>query len=315
MLDSLNELYSFPSAIIDNNGNILIATAWQDVCIKFHRVHPRSEKECKLSDQYISAHLHEANPAVFYRCPHGLFDCATPIVIGGKHLGNFFTGQIFLEKPDIEYFRKQASHYGFDELSYLEAVEKVPVRTQEQLDKFLTVVRSMVKVLVTIGSEKLKEIKNRETIRENEERFKNLFESAPDAIFLADIETGIIVDANYAASKLLGKPVAEIIGMHHLQLHPQRIEHHTRETFHNHAKGEKEIGEIPSIENIVIRSDGTEIPVEIVASTITIDGKHIIQGIFRDITRQKKAENNLRIQHDISIMLGQTSDLSQALNR
>ena len=30
--DRLNEIYSFPSAIIDNDGNILTATAWQDVC-------------------------------------------------------------------------------------------------------------------------------------------------------------------------------------------------------------------------------------------------------------------------------------------
>ena len=35
--DRLNKIYSFPSSIIDNDGNILTATAWQDVCTKFHR--------------------------------------------------------------------------------------------------------------------------------------------------------------------------------------------------------------------------------------------------------------------------------------
>jgi len=315
MLDSLNELYPFPSAIIDNNGNILIANAWQDICTKFHCVHLRSEKECIFDDKYISDHLHEANPTLIYHCSHGIVDFVTPIIIDGMHLGNFFTGQIFLEKPDLEFCRKQASLFGFEEFAYMEAVEKVPVRTQEQLDKYLMVIRIMVEILVSIGSEKLKKIETQKTIQENEERVKNLFDRAPDAIFLADTETGIILDANYAASKLLGKPAAEVIGKHHLQLHPERSEKYTRKTFHDHAEGLEEIGEIPSIENIVVRPDGTEIPVEILASTITIDGKRIMQGFFRDITRRKKLENNLRIQHDISIILGQTSDLNLALNR
>ena len=39
LLDSLDELHSMPSAIIDREGNILTATAWQDICTKFHCVH------------------------------------------------------------------------------------------------------------------------------------------------------------------------------------------------------------------------------------------------------------------------------------
>ena len=123
--DKLNEIYSFPSAIIDLEGNILMASDWQDICTKFHRLHPQAEKECIKSDLYITEHLHEANPAVSYKCPHGLVDNAIPIIIGGKHLANFFTGQFFLEKPDLEFFRRQAKKYGFDESSYLHAVSRV----------------------------------------------------------------------------------------------------------------------------------------------------------------------------------------------
>ena len=89
--DRLNSIYSFPSSIIDNEGNILTATAWQDICTRFHRRHRECEKECIKSDRYILEHLSEANPAVSYRCPHGLIDNATPIMVEGKHLGNFFT--------------------------------------------------------------------------------------------------------------------------------------------------------------------------------------------------------------------------------
>jgi ligand-binding sensor protein len=101
--DRLNEIYSFPSAIIDNNGNILTATAWQDICAQFHRKNKDSEQHYIQSDQYILSHIHEANPAVSYRCPHGMVDNATPIIIDGIHYGNFFTGQFFLEEPDMNF--------------------------------------------------------------------------------------------------------------------------------------------------------------------------------------------------------------------
>ena len=110
--DRLNEIYSFPSAIIDNDGNILTATAWQEICTQFHRKHPDCECECRLSDKYILNQLHEAKPYVSYVCPHGLVDNATPIVIDGVHYGNFFTGQFFLEKPDMDFFPAQAKSMG-----------------------------------------------------------------------------------------------------------------------------------------------------------------------------------------------------------
>ncbi len=135
--DRLNEIYSFPSAIVDNEGHVLTATAWQAVCTQFHRKNQDCERDCLHSDQYILSHLHEANPAVSYRCPRGLVDNATPIIIDGVHYGNFFTGQFFLEAPDMEFFRLQARQFGFDEAAYLEAVNQVPIWTKDQLNSYL----------------------------------------------------------------------------------------------------------------------------------------------------------------------------------
>jgi ligand-binding sensor protein len=92
----LNEIYCFPSAIIDNEGNILTATGWQEICTEFHRKNTYSEALCINSDKYIKDHIQDANPNVTYRCPHGLVDNATPILIDGVHYASFFTGQFFL---------------------------------------------------------------------------------------------------------------------------------------------------------------------------------------------------------------------------
>lgn len=164
--DKLNEIYAFPSAIIDLEGNILMASDWQDICTKFHRMNPECEKECIKSDQYISDHLHEANPAVSYTCPHGLVDNAIPIIIGGRHLANFFTGQFFLEKPDLEFFKRQAKKFGFDEESYLEAVLKVPVWEIDRLDKYISAIKAFTEILAEIGYKQLQELEARKAYEE-----------------------------------------------------------------------------------------------------------------------------------------------------
>lgn len=305
--ETLNEIYAFPSAIIDNEGKILTAVGWQDVCTKFHRVNKQSELECIKSDKYISDHLHEANPVVSYKCPHGMVDNAIPIIIEGIHYANFFTGQLFLEKPDLEFFKKQAKQYGFDEKTYLEAVERVPVWTKDKLDKYLVFIKQFVETLGQIGYKRLKEIETRNIIEQNEKdliaknkiieesekKFKDFFDKAADAIFIGEINSGIILDANQAASRLMQMPHDKIVGLHQSQLHPPQSLSHTKETFKQHIQDIIQRDSPIPVENTIIRSDGTEVPVEVLPSKVVFDGKQSIMGTFRDITKRKQTEQNL----------------------
>jgi PAS domain-containing protein len=50
-----------------------------------------------------------------------------------------------------------------------------------------------------------------------------VFAAVRDAIFLADINTGMIVDANPAAEALSGRTLAELQLLHHTQLHPPKV--------------------------------------------------------------------------------------------
>ncbi len=165
LLERLEAIYSFPTAILDKDAKILIAIAWQDICTKFHRINPETEKGCIKSDKYISDHLLEANPAVCYKCANGLIDCAFPIIIDGKHLGNFFIGQFFLEKPDLNYFRNQAKLFGFDERAYLEAVEKTPIWTKEKQNRYIDFIKEFIELIANIGLKRLKEIEAKNELK------------------------------------------------------------------------------------------------------------------------------------------------------
>jgi len=131
-------------------------------------------------------------------------------------------------------------------------------------------------------------------LNENRRRYQVLFENAPDAILLADIESSRIVDANPAACLLLRRQKAEVVGLHQSQLHPPTMIENSKRLFHDHLRQIGQGGNAPPVEHLLLRSDGMHIPVEIAAQIVTIQGKSVLQGIFRDITERKKAEDELR---------------------
>lgn len=165
MLSSLNEINYFPSAIIDNEGNTLTAKAWQDTCKKIHCVHSQSEGGCINSDFIFTDQLQGTNTTFINRCLCGIVNCATPIIIDGENLGSFLTGQIFPDKPNIEFFKQLAGSYGLDEVSCLRAVENVPVWTQEQLDKHIAINRTLTEILVAVVYKNLKELEERKKLQ------------------------------------------------------------------------------------------------------------------------------------------------------
>jgi PAS domain S-box-containing protein len=136
-------------------------------------------------------------------------------------------------------------------------------------------------------SEKLEMI---EAIKDSEERFRVLFDNAPDAIFLADPDTGYIIDVNSAAENMMKMPKEDIVGLHQSELHPKEREDHSTESFHSHAESKSE--NLP-VENSVCLPDGSEVPVEVLGHTMEIQGKPVIMGIFRNITERKEAEERI----------------------
>jgi PAS domain S-box-containing protein len=131
-------------------------------------------------------------------------------------------------------------------------------------------------------------------LRESETQFREFFEKAADSIFVADIETGMIVDVNKAATRLMNRTYEQLVGIHQSQLHPPVMEKYAKETFNNHKELVKQNLPSNALENTIIRADGTEVPVEILAAEVTFKGKRCMHGTFRDITERKKAEELLR---------------------
>ena len=128
-------------------------------------------------------------------------------------------------------------------------------------------------------------------LKESERKYHLLFETANDAIFLADVENGIIIDANKRAEYLLGIPVKEIVGMNHTQIYPPEDVGRNIKLFKKYAQIDKSI----TLEEIFVQhKDGRKILVEISSSVFELGGRKVVQGIFRDITERKKEEEEIR---------------------
>lgn len=135
MMDNFYQIAHIPMAIIDLKGNILVSVGFQEVCTKFHRVHPETFRNCLESDLQLTTDIPKGEFRL-YKCKNGMWDMATPIFIGDHNIGNLFIGQFFFkdELIDYQYFRSQAYKYGFDMKSYIESLEKVPHLDKQDIE-------------------------------------------------------------------------------------------------------------------------------------------------------------------------------------
>ena len=126
-------------------------------------------------------------------------------------------------------------------------------------------------------------IRAQELLKESEEKYRSLFENSSDAVIIANIMTGIILDANGQAEKLTGRPRQELIGLHQSRLHPAEFAEYYTEKFQKHIKHDR----VFDLEAEIVNKDGSVVPVFICSSLIDLRGKKVVQEVFRDISQEK----------------------------
>ncbi len=219
-----NELYiatSIPSAIITMEGEVLTGSGWQRICTEFHRQHPQIEKECIKSDIKIRKKLDEGEPFAIYKCPRGLFDASSPVIIDGEHVANVFAGQLFLEPPDEtteQFFREQAQKFGFDETEYIKAFRDIPVFTEEKFRAALYFLSKLTIIIADMTLMRLHDLESKEALQESEAELKSIFRAAPVGIGV--VYDRILQQVNEHLCKMVGYSKNELTGQDARMLYP-----------------------------------------------------------------------------------------------
>lgn len=158
MMEDFYALTHIPMSLIDLSGQMVVGAGWQDACIRFHRVNPETCAHCVESDTVLTADI-PPGEARLYRCKNGMWDAATPVMVGDEHVGNVFTGQFFFddESVDLGFFKEQAHRYGFEEEAYLKAIEAMPRLSRQNVEtglRFLTKLSTMISHLAISNAER-----------------------------------------------------------------------------------------------------------------------------------------------------------------
>jgi PAS domain S-box-containing protein len=129
--------------------------------------------------------------------------------------------------------------------------------------------------------------------KRNEDRFRTLLDSTPDAMVVVS-QDGRIVLVNSQTEKLFGYKREELLGQPIEALTPERfwIQHRKHRDKYMGQAQLRPMG--VGLELYGIRKDGTEFPVEISLSPHHTEEGILVSSTIRDITQRKRVEDSLR---------------------
>ena len=299
LTDELYRATSIPSAVITMDGEVLSGSGWQRICTDFHRRHPDLEKECIAADVAIRKRLDDGEPFVIYRCPRGLIDASSPVIIEGQHVANVFAGQLFTEPPDAAMeasFREQARRFGLDEKAYLEAFREVPVFPESRFRPALSFLARFARLLASIGLARLRELDAMEELRSSERRYRQLVESTAAVPWELDAASQRFTYMGPQAERVLGFPAEH---WKDFQSWADAILEEDRATATSFCRARTEAGEDHEFDYRIKDPTGRIRWIRDVVSVVGgAGGPERLVGFMRDVTDLKQAESEKEALHE-----------------
>ncbi len=160
-----------------------------------------------------------------------------------------------------------------------------------------------------------------ESLRESEDKYRTLFDTSTDAIFITSLD-GVIMDSNpqavemtgYTNEEFMGRPFSEFIKAEALEAQPDLLELIITS------------GGVP-VETTGQNKEGSDVEIEISANIITLKDQPVIIGYVRDISERKEREGRMAemnrdlqafastLSHDLRSPLGSALGYAATLRR
>ncbi len=161
MLRKVQKYYSdatgLANLVIEKDGTAVrlqTLDEFQKFCFGYQRKNKKGQELCRKSDTEGLRDAQKQGRDWYYCYSGGLIDFGFPIIVDGMQLGSWLGGQILLEKPDEEKFRKQADEIGIeDKEGYIEALRQVPIVPQKKLEAAIELLKVLVATFGQMGND------------------------------------------------------------------------------------------------------------------------------------------------------------------
>lgn len=140
--DQFSAATGLAAIAVDSQGNYITkGSNFTEFCMKYTRGNPEGQRRCVKCDQECSG---------TYFCHAGLMDFSHPILVEGVKVGAIIGGQVLPAPPEEAKFEAIARELGIPAGEYLQALRKVPVRSEKTIRAASELLGSVVNELVNL---------------------------------------------------------------------------------------------------------------------------------------------------------------------
>lgn len=147
LLQEIQDLFSDATGLaaitVDSEGKYVTdGSNFTDFCMKYTRGNALGKRRCEKCDAECTG---------TYFCHAGLMDFSQDIIVNGEKVGAIIGGQVLPEEPNEEKFRGIAAELGIDPESYLEALRKVPIKSEKSIRAAAELLGQIVNSMVNLS--------------------------------------------------------------------------------------------------------------------------------------------------------------------
>jgi PAS domain S-box-containing protein len=142
--------------------------------------------------------------------------------------------------------------------------------------------------IIGVGRDITKRKRVEDAVRQNENKFRSLFNLSPQAIAVTDLKTGRLVDVNHKLCEVTHYAKDEIVGRRTTE-----VGFYSQKERIRFVDALKKFGQVNGLEMDFITKDGSVLKTLMFARLIDVSGESSVITIFHDITAQKRLERSL----------------------
>ena len=206
----------------------------------------------------------------------------------GMSVTDLLSKEIFEIVPDIITELKENEDVSFDSAFVSKTGRKILIEVSSHI-----FAEDNVRIVLSVARDISERVRSERTIQQSEEKYRTLFESASDAIFILDTE-GNFLEANHVACERLGYSRDELLLMNKSLIDDPR--HKDKVPFRM-----DELYKSGSVifETGHLTKSGEIIPTEVHGTVIDYMGGKAVLSIARDITDRIKLEEELKYSEEL----------------